>query len=424
MAEWTREYINSLPDEAFAVIEPAYTRGETRDKRARHLPHHTHEVQDGTKNDHIDLPHLRNAWQRRNQIKPVTDSIAVEDLRRKAEEHLLRHIRQLDLDWAGAARAASLPSGITLEARKGSLRLQAVLHRSGPSSLEEATFEEDDTFLYVPVRALSAVLIEDYWVDFSDAAVLEEAAPLLSGAPVFPNHDVDVLKWLGVVKRSWYDGGATPPGIDAVLALDKQMDRVVRGVKLGALRSVSITAWFDWRPSHPDMHPAEFFLRLGEEVGGERVRMVVTRIRKFGEISLVWSGADPYAKVKAITGGMNMENLEHLRREVESLRAQLAELTHFAELGKRYLEDIRSATRQAYLRLKGDRARKEILQMLDRADLDTLLALKQEYEDALKETFQGTCPHCGGKIPAEIRSSVGEEAPPVPEVVPEAYRVS
>ncbi|MCF6191872.1 MAG: hypothetical protein L3J76_01895 [Candidatus Hydrothermae bacterium] len=348
----------------------------------------------------------------------------MEDLRRKAEEHLLRHIRQLDLDWAGAARAAALPSGITLEARKGILGLQAALRHPEPAGLVEADFEEDDTFLYVPVRALSAVVIEDYWVDFSNPAVLEEAAPKLSGVPVFPNHDVDVLKWLGVVKRSWYDDGATPPGIDAVLALDKQMDRVVRGVKLGALQSVSITAWFDWQPSHPDMHPAEFFLRLGEEVDGERVRIVVTRIRRFGEISLVWSGADPHAKVKIRAGGETMENLDHLRREVESLRTQLAELTPFAELGKRYLEDIRAATRQAYLRLKGEKARKEILQMLDRADMDTLLALKQEYEDALRETFQGTCPHCGGKIPAEIRSSVGEDAPPIPEVAPDAYRVS
>jgi len=39
-AEWTVAFINSLPDEAFAVIEPAYKNGDTDDKRARHLPHH------------------------------------------------------------------------------------------------------------------------------------------------------------------------------------------------------------------------------------------------------------------------------------------------------------------------------------------------------------------------------------------------
>ena len=43
----------------------------------------------------MDLPHLRNALARCNQIKPVTDSISVEELRRRAREHLLRHARAL-----------------------------------------------------------------------------------------------------------------------------------------------------------------------------------------------------------------------------------------------------------------------------------------------------------------------------------------
>jgi len=92
---WTRAYINRLPDDSFAVIEPAYKRGETKDKNARHLPHHG-PGGGGTRNVNLDLPHLRNALARANQIKPVTDSISAEELRRRAMAHLEKHRSALE----------------------------------------------------------------------------------------------------------------------------------------------------------------------------------------------------------------------------------------------------------------------------------------------------------------------------------------
>jgi hypothetical protein len=75
--KWTTKYINSLPNSAFIIIEPAYKSGKTDNKNARHLPY---------KNDtgKVDLPHLRNALARCGQIKPVTDSISQDALRSKA----------------------------------------------------------------------------------------------------------------------------------------------------------------------------------------------------------------------------------------------------------------------------------------------------------------------------------------------------
>jgi len=81
-AKWDTAYINSLPDSCFAVIEPAYKRGETKDKRARHLPYKD-------KDGKIDLPHLRNALARMDQIKPVTDSITADELRAQARRVLI-----------------------------------------------------------------------------------------------------------------------------------------------------------------------------------------------------------------------------------------------------------------------------------------------------------------------------------------------
>ena len=75
--KWTTKYINSLPNSAFIIIEPAYKKGKTDNKNARHLPYKDKEGK-------VDLPHLRNALARCNQIKPVTDSISTESLRSKA----------------------------------------------------------------------------------------------------------------------------------------------------------------------------------------------------------------------------------------------------------------------------------------------------------------------------------------------------
>jgi hypothetical protein len=89
-AEWTAAYINDLPNSSFAVTEPAYLDGKTEDKRCRHLPF---KDKDGT----VDLPHLRNALARMNQIEPVTDSISAADLRAKAEKVLVAAAKAADV---------------------------------------------------------------------------------------------------------------------------------------------------------------------------------------------------------------------------------------------------------------------------------------------------------------------------------------
>ena len=81
MAKWDRKYINSLPNGSFAVIEPDYLSGKTDNKNARHLPYKDSKGK-------VDLPHLRNALARMNQIKPVTKSISTEALRAKAKKVL------------------------------------------------------------------------------------------------------------------------------------------------------------------------------------------------------------------------------------------------------------------------------------------------------------------------------------------------
>jgi len=93
--KWTRAYINDLPDQAFAYIEPCYKRGETKNKNARHLPHHNEKVKDPNENSTVDIPHLRNALARVNQIKPICPDTNREKAINTAKRHLMKHARAL-----------------------------------------------------------------------------------------------------------------------------------------------------------------------------------------------------------------------------------------------------------------------------------------------------------------------------------------
>jgi hypothetical protein len=85
-AEWDTEYINDLPDSAFAVIGSGGEKdeqGKTVPRTLRHLPHHK---ADGS----LDLPHLRNALARMNQIEPAS-------LQSEARSHLCAHAKESDI---------------------------------------------------------------------------------------------------------------------------------------------------------------------------------------------------------------------------------------------------------------------------------------------------------------------------------------
>lgn len=83
-ATWDQNYINNLPDSAFAVVLPGGKKdesGRTTPRTLRKLPHHNAEGK-------LDLPHLRNALARLSQ----TDIPA--GARKVAERHLDAHAKQ------------------------------------------------------------------------------------------------------------------------------------------------------------------------------------------------------------------------------------------------------------------------------------------------------------------------------------------
>lgn len=75
---WTRAYVDSLPDEAFAAV---HVRPDGT--KSRHLPHHD---PDGR----LDLPHLRSALARLDMVHWEDPGDAV-----RARQHLLMHRQAL-----------------------------------------------------------------------------------------------------------------------------------------------------------------------------------------------------------------------------------------------------------------------------------------------------------------------------------------
>jgi len=88
---WTRNYINNLPDDAFAIILPGGKKdeeGKTVPRSLRKFPHHNMAGD-------VDLPHLRNANARVEQSSLTTAQKAM------ALAHLNRHKKALGIGEAG-----------------------------------------------------------------------------------------------------------------------------------------------------------------------------------------------------------------------------------------------------------------------------------------------------------------------------------
>ena len=99
-AKWDRKFINNLPDVAFAVLEKwsgsrKDNEGKTVPRNLRALPHHSVNVKTGTENTTVDLPHLRAAMARLNQVKPTKDEDSAGRMQNVAKTHLFKHAKKL-----------------------------------------------------------------------------------------------------------------------------------------------------------------------------------------------------------------------------------------------------------------------------------------------------------------------------------------
>lgn len=162
----------------------------------------------------------------------------------------------------------------------------------------------DKEYLIKPFRLLSAVLIAGHWVDFSDPALFDGKEALFDKKTVLCDHKLKVSEWVGVTTNARRTTSQGVVGVDADLKINREQDRVIfdgsitRGLEQdpAAISSCSVTVEWRGRRSHPALDGWEFWCHLGEEVGGEVVRWIVEEIVRIHEVSLVYSGADPFAR--------------------------------------------------------------------------------------------------------------------------------
>lgn len=95
LQEWSSEYVNDLPDAAFAVVLDGGekdTEGKTKLRSLRKLPHHNFNVGNGSDNDSVDEVYLRNAITRLPQVA----TLSLEE-KKSALSHLEEHAVALNI---------------------------------------------------------------------------------------------------------------------------------------------------------------------------------------------------------------------------------------------------------------------------------------------------------------------------------------
>lgn len=169
-------------------------------------------------------------------------------------------------------------------------------------------------------RMLSKTLVAGIY-DFAEGNVLKSSlAVLTEPLTLYRDHAMKVDLWVGQVLGYEWSGpkGGRPPGIDFSGTVDRvQAPAIHRGMQLNppTVSRFSTTVLFDFQRSHPDLDTWQFWAMLGEEHDGEIVRLIVTEIINYSEISVVWYGADPYAEKFILGGGVENKGVPPERRE-------------------------------------------------------------------------------------------------------------
>lgn len=291
--EWTTEYKNSLPDSSFAVVEKGYEAGKSP-KTARHLPYKD-------KDGKIDLPHLKNAWDRRDQIESVLHTESNEELRARAEKVL----EPLYKKYITKGKEPDKGEDDKETKSKKKKDDNAQDHRIDSSNTEVSTGPVRQTWRLI--SAVQAWPMSDFWqpqlVDYGHEGgkVLQGIIPLVNkGKPdLLWNHSHDAHDVAGRVENANWDASSDiPPGVNAELVVDPEFDaKAAMGLAKGFIRSGSIGITMDAKPSHENMKFEQFVENQGETIDGRQVRWLPVKVHAVRHMALLptGTGADPNA---------------------------------------------------------------------------------------------------------------------------------
>ncbi|EMO76153.1 hypothetical protein LEP1GSC127_3486 [Leptospira kirschneri str. 200801925] len=161
---------------------------------------------------------------------------------------------------------------------------------------DTTTLVENEEFAEFNFRMLSAVLIEGWWCDFRNPAILESATELFV-TKIYTDHQRTVRNSIGITRNPIFTNRNGIPGIDAVFRIYKEFasDVIARlKTKPALIDANSVGISFTYEKSHPQLD--NFYGRLGEIVEGEYVRLIPIKILSVPETSLVAVPADNTAR--------------------------------------------------------------------------------------------------------------------------------
>jgi len=184
-----------------------------------------------------------------------------------------------------------------------------------PDATPDDWTPKEEDFVTPVFRLFSETIVVKYGIpiDFSTPGLLKNSMGMLVGATVNPDHEGgSVGNALGSIPSvEWQEsytvkGVQIPAGILGKLKIDaKSNPRIARGVMMDppSIHSTSVTVRFKWEKSHPDME--DFWEKVGSyDKDQNLIRLIVTEITSYPEVSLVHHGADPYAQKTNSSGAI------------------------------------------------------------------------------------------------------------------------
>jgi len=339
--------------------------------------------------------------------------------------------------------------------------LSASLQMSS-ADLESFLKPQESDYVMIPVRALSATNVQGDTINFgyNNGKALQDAVAMFDGLTILKDHNLSVENWLGATERSYWDTLTpnVPAGVNLMMKVDTKADpKTARGLLSGALNSVSVTIAFDYEKSHPKMNDSEFFMNLGEVVDGTMVQALVTKVTRLYELSVVWQGADKYAKQRVdgridVPGTSNslQENMMDWKKlaatlgltslanpdettvtaaliaqsgelatlkaadypgqiatlnttiktktdENTALQAKVTELKPNADLGVKFLANRRSEALRLYKLVEGDKATESMTKLINEANLEVAESFVASYQPRAESLAPISCKDCGSK---------------------------
>lgn len=302
-------------------------------------------------------------------------------------------------------------------------------------NVQQDLMPKEEDFVNVPFRMLSATVVAaGTWrsTDFTDAEVLRRAVKKLANKPVYKEHDTDLDNWVGLVKNPKFspaftmnDGMKIPAGIDAIISIDgKTNPKIARAVLVGGIYSNSVTVEFDWEPSHifeGENAEHEFERSIGKIIDGRMVCRKVTEIIDFYESSLVWLGADPYAKKISESGDLiNVDESSTYEDEVVQTRykkeskyeANLALSKNLLSLSKNSSFNNTNPKKEEDMKPELVLALKAILGLaadaeITKENIDTLAVKSTDTTDAVAEELATAVSELTGE---KVEASLGSKA--------------